>query len=116
MSIHKNTSDKFSWSYDSTFTYEALSRFALIGMMPPPFFIHVKKHHDHSNYFKGNRLIGADLQFTVLVHCPHGGKHGGVQPDKGHEEEEDLRILHLDVKAAKRESHWNCHGLLKPQS
>lgn len=34
-------------------------------------FIAVKRHHDHSNSYKGKHLIGAGLQFEGLVHCYH---------------------------------------------
>jgi hypothetical protein len=37
--------------------------------------IAVKKHHDHSNFYKRKHLTG--LQFRGLVHCHHGGQHGG---------------------------------------
>jgi hypothetical protein len=38
--------------------------------------IAVKRHHDHSNFYKEKHLIGAGLQFRALVHCHHGRKHG----------------------------------------
>ena len=43
--------------------------------------IAVKRHHDHSNSYKGKHLIGPGLQVQSLVHCHHGGKHGGMQAD-----------------------------------
>jgi hypothetical protein len=41
-------------------------------------FIAVKRHHDHSNSYKGKYFIEAALQFRGLVHCHHGGKHGSM--------------------------------------
>jgi hypothetical protein len=41
--------------------------------------IAVKRHHDHSNSYKGRHLIGSE--FRGLVHCHHGRKHGRVQAD-----------------------------------
>ena len=41
----------------------------------------VKRHHDHSNSYKGKQFIGADLEFRGLVHNSHGGKHGSIQAD-----------------------------------
>ena len=64
-------------------------------------FIVVKRHHDHGNSYKGKHLIGAGLQLRDLVHCHHGGKHGGMQADMGLEKK--LRALHLDPQAAERE-------------
>lgn len=42
----------------------------------------------------------AGLQVRGLVHYHHGWKHGGTQADMIVERE--LRVLHLDVKAAGR--------------
>jgi hypothetical protein len=41
--------------------------------------IAVKRHHDHSNSYKGEYLavIGL-LQFRGLVHCHLGGDHGDM--------------------------------------
>jgi hypothetical protein len=41
--------------------------------------IAVKRHHDHSNSYKGKHLIWAGLRFWGLVRCCHGRKHGDVQ-------------------------------------
>jgi hypothetical protein len=41
--------------------------------------ISVKKHYDHGNSYKGKHLIEAGLQFRGIIHCHHGGKHGGLQ-------------------------------------
>ena len=51
--------------------------------------IAVKKHHDHSNSYKGKLLIGvAHLQFRSWVHW---GKQGSIQTDMVLEKE--LRVL-----------------------
>ena len=39
----------------------------------------MKRHHDHSNSYKGKHLIGAGLQGRGLVHYHHEEKHGGRQ-------------------------------------
>ena len=43
--------------------------------------IAVKRHHDHSNSYKGKHLIGVAYSFTGLAHFPHGREHGGMQAD-----------------------------------
>jgi hypothetical protein len=43
--------------------------------------------------------LGLAYSFKGSVHYHHGGNHGSILPDK---ELEELRILHLDLKAAKR--------------
>jgi hypothetical protein len=58
----------------------------------------MKRHHDHSNSYKGKHLIGADLQLRSSVHYHHGGKCGSTQTDLVLEKE--LRVLHLDQQAA----------------
>ena len=57
----------------------------------------MKRHHDHSNSYKGKYLIGA-YSFRGLVHYYHGGKHDSVQADMVLEMK--LRVLHLDLKTA----------------
>ena len=61
----------------------------------------MKRHHDHGNSYKGKHLIEAGFQFRGLVHYYHGRKHGGTKADKLLEKE--LRVLHLEPKAAGRE-------------
>jgi hypothetical protein len=41
----------------------------------------VKRHHDHSNSYKGKHLIGDGLWFRGLICFCHGWKHGGMQAD-----------------------------------
>ena len=53
----------------------------------------MKRHHDHSNFYKGKHFIGAGLQFQRLVHYGYGKKHGSVQTGMVLEE---LKILHLE--------------------
>ena len=59
-------------------------------------YIAVKRHHDHSNSYKGKHFIGVGLQY--LVHYCHGGKHSSIQPDTvlvtG------SSVLHFDLKAS----------------
>ena len=59
----------------------------------------MKRCHDLGNSYKGKHLSEAGLQFRRLGRYYHGRKHGGVQADVGLEE---LRVLHLDSKAAGR--------------
>jgi hypothetical protein len=71
----------------------------------------VKRHHDHSNSYKGKHLIGDGLQFRYLVHYHHGrgqGKHAGTQADIVLEGE--LRVLHFDLQTARKDCHIG-HGL-----
>jgi hypothetical protein len=44
--------------------------------------------------------LGLAYSFRGLVHYHHGEKYGSVQADIGLEKE--LRVLHLDLNAAKR--------------
>lgn len=53
--------------------------------------IAVKKHHDHSHFYKVKHLTGTHLQFGNLVHCHHCGKQVSMQADVVLEKE--LRIL-----------------------
>ena len=66
----------------------------------------MKGHHDQGNVYKSKLLVGAGLQFQRSVHYHHGRKHGSVQVDMVLEKE--LRVLHLDLKAASGGSlrHW----------
>ena len=41
--------------------------------------IAVKRHHGHSDSYKGKHLIGAGLQFGSLNHCHHGGEHSSME-------------------------------------
>jgi hypothetical protein len=62
----------------------------------------MKRHHDHSNSYKGNHLIGAGVQFQGSIHYQHDGEHGSRQADVILEKE--LRVLHLDPQAAEGDS------------
>jgi hypothetical protein len=57
----------------------------------------VNRHHDQGNSYKGQHFIGAGLQFRGSVCCHHGGKLGSIQTGM-----EELRVLHLHLKAASR--------------
>ena len=49
--------------------------------------------------------MGLTYSSRGLVHCHYGRKHGGMQADMVLEEE--LRVLHLGLKAARRlDSTW----------
>ena len=52
--------------------------------------------------------------FRSLVHYHHGPEHGGIQADVSLEKE--LRVLHSDLQAVGRASHWIQIRILKPQS
>lgn len=60
-------------------------------------------HQEHGNSYNGKHLIGACLQFSGLVHCCHGWKHGGMQADTVPEKE--LGVLHPDQQAAEGDYH-----------
>lgn len=49
--------------------------------------------------------MGLAYSSRGLVHFHHDGKHDGVQADLLQEEE--LRDLHLDVRAAGRDRDWD---------
>lgn len=63
-------------------------------------FITVKRHNDHRNSYKGKPFIGLAYSFRDLVHY-YGEKHGSMQAHTILEEE--LRVLHLDLKATGNE-------------
>ena len=52
-----------------------------------------------ASLIKANIYLGLAYSFKGLVHYPHGGKHGSIQADLVLEE---LRVLHLDPKAARK--------------
>ena len=58
-------------------------------------FIVVKRHHDHSKFYKGKH---SNYSFRGSVYYHHGRKHGNVQADMVLEKE--LWVLHLDLQAA----------------
>lgn len=41
----------------------------------------MKRHHDHSNCYKGEYFTGAGLQFRDLDHYHYDGTHGNVHAD-----------------------------------
>jgi hypothetical protein len=53
-------------------------------------FIVVKRHHDHSKFYKGKH---SNYSFRGSVCYHHGMKHGNVQADMVLEKE--LRVLHF---------------------
>jgi hypothetical protein len=74
----------------------------------------VKGHHDLGNSHKGKHLSEPGLQFRGSVLYHHDWKHGSMQVDTVLEKE--LRVLHLDLQAAGRESDWAWLEYLSPQS
>jgi hypothetical protein len=58
--------------------------------------IAVNRHRGQTTFYKGLYLTGASLQ---VHHYDHGGKHDSIQADIDLEE---LRVLHLVLKAIKR--------------
>ena len=62
----------------------------------------MNRHHDQGNSYKGQHLIGAALQFQGSVHYHHARIHWSIQADMVLEKE--LRILHLDLKAARKKT------------
>lgn len=51
--------------------------------------------------YKEKRLTEASLQFQRFIHNHCGGKHGNSRSDVVLEKE--LRVLHLDMKATRRD-------------
>ena len=62
----------------------------------------MKRHHDQATLIKENIELGLADSFRDLVHYHQGEKHGSTQADLVLEEE--LRVLHLDTKAAGKDS------------
>jgi hypothetical protein len=58
----------------------------------------VSRHHDQGNSYKG-LLIGAGLQVQRFNPLSSRWEHGGIQAGMVQEE---LRVLHLHLKAASR--------------
>ena len=75
----------------------------------------MKRHHDHSNSYKGKYLIGAGLQFRGLVPYYPGEKHGSTLAGS-HGTGEGGESLHLEPRVAGKEKHWAWLEYLKPQS
>ena len=58
----------------------------------------MKRHHDHSNSYKGKYLIEVQAcSFRSLVHYHQGSEHGSLQADMVLEKE--LRVQGLDPQA-----------------
>ena len=68
-------------------------------------FMAVKRHHDQGNSHK-DKLLAYSFRGSVYYH--HGRKHGSMQADMVLEKE--LRVLHLDLKAARKKTHSNIQG------
>ena len=66
--------------------------------------IAVKRYHDHGNSYKRKHLIRAAYSFRGLIYYHPGKKHGGMQVDLVLEKEQ--RVLHLDLKVARRLCQW----------
>ena len=62
--------------------------------------IAVKRHHDQGNSYKAKHFIGAGLQVQKFSPLSSWQEHGSVQADMVLEKK--LRVLHLDLKAARR--------------
>ena len=63
----------------------------------------MKRHYDHGNSYKEKHFIEVAYIFRGLVHCCHGGKHGGMQTDIVLEKQ--LRVekeLHLDPTGTRK--------------
>jgi hypothetical protein len=59
----------------------------------------VNRHHDQGNSYKGQHLIGAGLQVQRFSPLSSRQKHSSIQAGMVQEE---LRVLHLHLKAASR--------------
>jgi hypothetical protein len=73
-----------------------------------------KRHNEHSNSYKRNHLIVAVYRVRGFVHYQHGREHGDTQADMVLKKQ--LRVLYLNDQATRRESHWACLEISKPQS
>jgi hypothetical protein len=56
--------------------------------------IAVKRHHDHTNSYKGNMSLGLAYSFIGSVHCYHGRKCDSVQADMVLEEQRVYILIH----------------------
>jgi hypothetical protein len=61
----------------------------------------VKRHHDQATLIKETIELWLAFNVTGSVHDHHGGKLSSVQADMMLEE----RVLHLDLKEARRRLH-----------
>jgi hypothetical protein len=59
----------------------------------------VNRHHDPGNSYKGHYLIETGLQVQRFSPLSSRQEHGSIQTDM---ELEELRVLHLNLKAAGR--------------
>jgi hypothetical protein len=59
----------------------------------------VNKHHDQGKSYKEQHLIGAGLQVQRFSPLSSSREHGSIQAGMVQEE---LRVLHLHLKAASR--------------
>jgi hypothetical protein len=59
----------------------------------------MKRYHDLDNSYKENHLIGAGLQVQRFSPLSSRKEHGSIQAGIVQEE---LRVLHFDLKAASR--------------
>jgi len=58
----------------------------------------VNRHHDQCKFYKGEHLIGADLQVQRFSPSSSRWEHGSIQAGMVQEE---LRVLHLHLKEAR---------------
>lgn len=61
----------------------------------------MKRQYDQGYSYKGRHLIRIGLQFSGLVQCHHGGKHGDIQADMVLKRQ--VRGLHPHWQAAGRD-------------
>jgi hypothetical protein len=59
----------------------------------------MKRHHDQGNSYKGKHLIGYGFPVQKFSLFSSKSKHGRIQVGMTWEE---LRVLHLDLTAARR--------------
>jgi hypothetical protein len=59
----------------------------------------MNRHHDQGNSYKGQHLIGAGLQVQRFSPLSSRQEHGSIQAGMVQEE---LRVLHLHLKAASK--------------
>lgn len=75
--------------------------------------ITVKRHHNHSNSYKGQHLIGAGLKFQRCSPLLTLWEDGSAQADIVLEK--DLRGLDLDQGHQETVSHWAYLEQIRPQ-
>ena len=81
-----------SWSFQELLWGPRCFNRSLLALIKASVSIAVKRHHGHSNAYKGKHFIGVGLQFQRFSHCRHGGtwrqtgRHGAGEAERLHQD------------------------------